>query len=157
MWFVCCGSRTSVVSDGMGGDLIRYSRIALPHDIIGSEKLQMQFLVQDRIIVKQPGCNHLLFYLLLVLQCNKENTTIERLRDAFQNKCWEGDIGPYGREGGKKIPFFGSSKRGHILMGEGSKSFCLMSHVHFCASVSTQFVAFLEALHYGNFLYLLIK
>ena len=35
-------------------------------------------------------------------------------------------------------------------MGEGSKSFCLMSHVHFCASVSTQFVAFLEALsHLG--------
>ena len=82
----------------MGGDLIRYSRIALPHDIIGSEKLQMQFLVQDRIIVKQPGCNHLLFYLLLVLQCNKENMTIERLRDAFQKKMlrrrhwsiWEG-------------------------------------------------------------------
>ena len=37
----------SVVSDGMGGDLIRYSGIALPHDIIGSEKLQMQFWTES--------------------------------------------------------------------------------------------------------------
>ena len=43
--------------------------------------------------------------------------------------CSEGDIGPYRREGGKKSPFISSSKRGHILMGEVSKSFCLMSHV----------------------------
>ena len=56
-----------------------------------------------------------------------------------------------GGRGVKKSPFFGSSKRGHILMGGGVKSFCLMSHVHFCASVSTQFVAF-EALHYEYFL-----
>ena len=44
-----------------------------------------------------------------------------------KKNCWEGDIGPYRREGGKKIPFFSSSKRGHILMGGGVKNF--LSHV----------------------------
>ena len=63
-----------------------------------------------------------------------------------------------GGRGVKKNPLFLVHQKGDIfLWGEGSKSFCLMSHVHFCASVSTQFEAFLEALHYGNFLYLLIK
>ena len=49
-----------------------------------------------------------------------------------------------GGRGLKKSPFFGSSKRGHILMGGGVKIF--MSHVHFSVPVSTQFVAFLEVL-----------
>ena len=45
-----------------------------------------------------------------------------------KKNCWEGDNGPYGREGGKKNPlFFSSSKRGHILMGGGVKFF--LSHV----------------------------
>ena len=63
-----------------------------------------------------------------------------------KKNCWEGDIGPYRGEGGEKNPPFLVHRNGDIfLWGEGSKSFCLMSHVHFCASVSTQFVAFLEA------------
>ena len=62
-----------------------------------------------------------------------------------------------GGRGVKKSPFFGSSKRGHILMGGGVNFFCPMSHVHFCVSVSTQFVAFLEALQHENFLFHVIK
>ena len=54
---------------------------------------------------------------------------------------WEG--------GGKKNPLFLVHQKGDIfLWREGSKSFCHMFHVQFCPSVSTQFVAFLEALHY---------
>ena len=49
------------------------------------------------------------------------------------------------------------AKRGHIFRGEGQKSYCLMSHDHFCVTVSTQFVAFLEALRYENFLGLVIR
>ena len=81
------------------------------------------------------------------------------IRDAFKKKnCWEGDIGPYGREGGKKNPLFLVHQKGDIfLWREGSKSFCHMSHVHFGVSVSTQFVAFLEALHNVNFLNHVIK
>ena len=74
-----------------------------------------------------------------------------------KKKCWEGDIGPYGREGGKKNPLFLIHQKGEIfLWGEGLKCFCLLYHVHFCASVSTQFVA-IEALHYEYFLCLVIK
>ena len=51
-----------------------------------------------------------------------------QIRDAFQKKnCPEGDIGTYRREGGKKFPFFASSKRGHIFMEGGVKMF--LSHV----------------------------
>ena len=75
-----------------------------------------------------------------------------------KRNCPEGDIVTYRREGGEKKPLFLLHQKGDIFIwGEGSKSFCLLSHVHFCASVSIQFVAFLEALHYENFLCLVIK
>ena len=48
---------------------------------------------------------------------------------------------------GGKISFFSLAKKDIFLWGEGSKSFCNISHIHFCVSVSTQFVAVLEALH----------
>ena len=75
-----------------------------------------------------------------------------------KKNCWEGDIGPYGREGGKKNPLFLAHQKGDIfLWGEGSKTFCHMSHVQFCVSVSSQFVAVFDALHYENFIYHIIK
>ena len=63
--------------------------------------------------------------------------------------CPEGDVGTYRKEGVKKHPLFSAHQKGDIFFWrEGSKSFCHMSHVHFCVSVSTQFLAFLKALHY---------
>ena len=63
-----------------------------------------------------------------------------------------------GGMGGKKNPLFLVHQKGDIfLWREGSKSFCHMSHVIFGVSVSTQFVAFFEALHNVNFLYHVIK
>ena len=60
----------------------------------------------------------------------------------------EGDIGSYRREGGKKNLLFSIHQNGDLfLWREGSKSFCCMSHTHFCVSFSTQFVTFLEGLH----------
>ena len=60
-------------------------------------------------------------------------------RDAFNKKnCWEGHIGPYMGEGGRKIPFPKPIKKGTYSYG-GSKSFCHMLHIQFCISVSTQF------------------
>ena len=80
------------------------------------------------------------------------------VREAVKKKIAEKETLVHTGGRGVKNPFFLAHQKGDIfLWGEGSKSFCLMSHVHFCASVSTQFEAFLEALHYGNFLYLLIK
>ena len=71
------------------------------------------------------------------------------LRDAFQKKIAEKETLVHtGGRGVKKSPFFSSSKRGHILMGGGVNFFCPIFHVHFCVSVSTQFVAFLEALSF---------
>ena len=63
------------------------------------------------------------------------------LRDAFKKKLlrrrhWS----IQGGGGQKKSPFFSSSNRGHILIGEGSKTFCHMSHVQFWVSVSSQFL-----------------
>ena len=77
------------------------------------------------------------------------------IRDALKKKIAEKEtLVHMGGRGLNKSPFFGSSKRGHILMGGGFKIF--LSNVpcfHFCASVSTKFVVFLEeALHYENFL-----
>ena len=58
-------------------------------------------------------------------------------------------------EGGGKSPFLVQQKKDIFLWGEGSKSFCHMSHIHFCVSVSTQFVAVLEALHYEKNFFIL--
>ena len=81
-----------------------------------------------------------------------------RVREAVKKKIAEKEtLVHMGGRGVKKSPFFSSSKRGHILMEGEVKSFCPMSHVHFCVSVSTQFVAFLEALNNVNFLYHVIK
>ena len=61
-----------------------------------------------------------------------------------------------GGRGVKKFPLL--HQKGDIyLWREGSKSFCHMSHVHFCVFVSTQFLAFFEALHYEKFIYHVIK
>ena len=77
------------------------------------------------------GCQSILFgWVMLMLIKFKFQTYLMMLyvRDAFQKKnCPEGDIGTYRREGGKKIPFFASSKRGHIFMEGGVKIF--LSHV----------------------------
>ena len=63
-----------------------------------------------------------------------------------------------GWRGGKRNPLFIAYQKGDIfLWGEGSKPYCCVSQVHFCVSVPTQFVAFLEALHHENFLSLVIK
>ena len=32
-----------------------------------------------------------------------------------KKKCWEGDIGPYGREGGKKDPLFLALQKGDLF------------------------------------------
>ena len=55
--------------------------------------------------------------------------------------------------GGKKNPLFLAHQKGDIfLWGEGSNFFCPMSHVHFCVSVSTQFVHFcIIILYFGKF------
>ena len=54
----------------------------------------------------------------------------------------------------KKIPYFSLIKKGtYSYGGRGSKTFCHMSHVQFCVSASSQFVAVFDALHYENFLY----
>ena len=75
-----------------------------------------------------------------------------------KKNCPEGDIGTYRREGVKNYPLFLAHQKGDIFFWrEGSKSFCHMSHVHYGVSVSTQFVAFFEALHNVNFLYYVIK
>ena len=75
-----------------------------------------------------------------------------------KKKFPEGDIGTYRREGGKKNPLFIAHQKGDIFSwGEGSKTFCHMSHVQFCVSVSSQFVAVFDALHYENFIYHIIK
>ena len=76
-----------------------------------------------------------------------------RIRDAFKMLR----RGYWSIPGGKNLHFLVHQKGDIFLWGKGSKSFCLMSHVHFCASVSTQFVAFLEALLYENFLCHVIK
>ena len=55
-----------------------------------------------------------------------------------------------GGRGVKKFPLLHQK-------GEGSKSFCHMSHVHVCVSVSIQFEVFLEALQHENFLFHVIK
>ena len=81
------------------------------------------------------------------------------IREAFKKKkiAEKETLVHVGGRGIKKSPFFSSPKRGHILMEGGVKIFCHMSHVHFGVSVSTQFVAFFEALHNVNFLYHLTK
>ena len=33
-----------------------------------------------------------------------------------KKNCWEGDIGPYGREGGKKNPLFLAHQKGDIFL-----------------------------------------
>ena len=53
----------------------------------------------------------------------------------------------------KKSPFLLHQKGDITLWREGSKSFCHMSHVHFCVSVSTQFGVFLEALQHENLIF----
>ena len=61
-----------------------------------------------------------------------------------------------GGRGVKKFPLL--HQKGDIyLWREGSKSFCHMSHVHVCVSVSIQFEVFLEALQHENFLFHVIK
>ena len=52
-----------------------------------------------------------------------------------------------------KLAHTAHQERDMLLWGEGSKSYCHMSLAPFCVSVSTQFVAFLEALHYEKYLY----
>ena len=75
-----------------------------------------------------------------------------------EKNCPEGDIGTYRREGVKKYPLFSAHQKGDIFFRrEGSKSFCHMSHVRFCVSVSTQFGVFLEALQHENFIFHVIK
>ena len=66
-------------------------------------------------------------------------------------------LGHTGGRGVKKFPFFAHQKGDIYLWKEGSKSFCPMSHVHFCVSVSIQFEVFLEALQHENFLFHVIK
>ena len=53
-----------------------------------------------------------------------------------------------GGRGVKKSPFLAHQKGDIFLWGEGSKTFCHMSHVQFCVSVSSQFVAVFDALQY---------
>ena len=54
-----------------------------------------------------------------------------------KKNCPEGDIGTYRGEGVKKYPLFSAHQKGDIFFWrERSKSFCHMSHVHFCVSVS---------------------
>ena len=60
-----------------------------------------------------------------------------------------------GGRGVKKSPFFSLQKRGHILM-EGGVA-CPLFTLVFLHSVSTQLVAFFEALHNVYFLYHIIK
>ena len=50
---------------------------------------------------------------------------------------------------GGKNPLFLAHQKGDIFSWGGGLT---LSHVHFCVSVSTQFVAFLEAIHiFGKF------
>jgi len=82
------------------------------------------------------------------------NLEFKQLGHQFSPLC----IGTYRREGVKNYPLFLAHQKGDIFFWrEVSKSFCHMSHVHFCVSVSTQFLAFLEALHYEKFIYHVIK
>ena len=96
-----------------------------------------------QVVLENP--RRILDHLLENYICYTFQGTISfiEVRDAFKKKnCPEGDIGTYRREGGKKYPLFLLHQKGDIsLWREGSKCFCPMSHVHFCVSVSTQFVA----------------
>ena len=86
------------------------------------------------------------------------NCNILLLRDAFKKIAEKETLVHTGWRGGKRNPLFIAYQKGDIfLWGEGSKTFCHMSHVQFCVSVSSQFVAVFDALHYENFLYHIIK
>ena len=81
-----------------------------------------------------------------------------RVREAVKKKIAEKETLVHMGGRGVKNPLFLVHQKGDIfLWREGSKSFCHMFHVLFGVSVSTQFVAFFEALHNVNFLYHVMK
>ena len=95
---------------------------------------------------------------ILMKEASISEITFLLLRDAIQKKIAEKEtlVHTEGR-GVKKYPFLAHQKGDIFLWGDGSKTCCHMSHVQFCVSVSSQFVAVFDALHHENFLYHMIK
>ena len=73
-------------------------------------------------------------------EINEEHAIVEH---AFQKNC--SDIGPFRRER-ERSHFLLHQKGTYLHGGSGQNIFCHMSHIHFCASVSTKFVAMISGI-----------